>query len=90
MTIERRKVWSLVEARDMLTTMLGDIGDWTALQHYLLEYLPPADRITATASAFAASLELVREGKLEMRQGEAFSPLYMRRSRTKTGSGGQE
>ncbi|MGN7291389.1 segregation and condensation protein A [Rhizobium sp. SAFR-030] len=79
-TIERRKVWSLVEARQMLTAMLGEIGDWTALQHYLLDYLPPAERVTATASAFAASLELVREGRLEMRQDGVFQPLYMRRS----------
>lgn len=78
-TIERRKVWSLVEARELLTTMLGEISDWTALQHYLLDYMPPGDRVTATASAFAASLELVREGKLEIRQDGVFQPIYMRR-----------
>jgi segregation and condensation protein A len=78
-TIERRKVWSLVEAREMLTAMLGEIGDWTVLQRYLLDFLPPADRVTATASAFAASLELVREGKLEIRQDGVFAPIYMRR-----------
>lgn len=77
-TIERRKVWSLVEARELLTSMLGEIGDWTSLQTHLLNYLPPADRVTATASAFAASLELVREGKLEMRQEAAFASLYLR------------
>lgn len=77
-TIERRKVWSLADARDLLTRMIGEITDWTALQHYLLEYLPPADRVTATASAFAASLELVREGKLEIRQDGAFQPIYLR------------
>lgn len=77
-TIERRKVWSLVEARALLTAMLGDIGDWAELQSYLLAYLPPADRITATASAFAASLELVREGKLEIRQEGAFQPIFLR------------
>lgn len=77
-TIERRKVWSLVEARQLLTAMLGEIGDWTSLQAHLLEYLAPADRITATASSFAASLELVREGKLEMRQDAAFGSLYVR------------
>jgi segregation and condensation protein A len=77
-TIEKRKVWSLADARAMLTQMLGEISDWTALQHYLLQYLPPADRVTATASAFAASLELVREGKLEIRQDGAFQPIYMR------------
>lgn len=77
-TIEMRKVWSLADARDLLTRMIGEITDWTALQHYLLEYLPPADRVTATASAFAASLELVREGKLEIRQDGAFQPIYLR------------
>lgn len=79
-TIERRTVWSLVEARGLLTQMIGDIPDWTALEHYLLRYLTtPAERVTAIASAFAASLELVREGKMEIRQEGAFQPLYMRR-----------
>ena len=77
-TIERRKVWSLSDARELLTRMLGEVTDWTALQRYLLEYLPPADRVTATASAFAASLELVREGKIEIRQEGAFQPTYLR------------
>lgn len=80
-TIERRKVWSLVEARELLTTMMGEMGDWTVLQSYLLDFLSPADRVTATASAFAASLELVREGKIEMRQEGAFGPLYLRQGR---------
>lgn len=79
-TIERRRVWSLVDARTILTRMIGDITDWTALEHYLLRYMTnPEDRVTAIASAFAASLELVREGKLEIRQDGAFEPLYMRR-----------
>jgi segregation and condensation protein A len=79
-TIERRTVWSLVEARAILTRMIGDITDWTALEHYLLRYMTnPGERATAIASAFAASLELVREGKMEIRQEGAFQPLYMRR-----------
>jgi segregation and condensation protein A len=86
-TIERRKVWSLVEAREMLTSMLGEIGDWTVLQRYLMDYLPAADRVTATASAFAASLELVREGKLEIRQDGVFAPIYMRRGTGRTTGG---
>nr|WP_222858667.1 ScpA family protein [Rhizobium mesosinicum] len=79
-TIERRNVWSLTDARELLTQMIGDIVDWTALEQYLLRYLTsPAERVTAVASAFAASLELVREGKLEIRQDGAFQPIYMRR-----------
>lgn len=83
-TIERRKVWSLTDARELLTRMLGEIDDWTALQHYILPYLPPEDRVTATASAFAASLELVREGKLQIRQDGAFQPIYLRKGADKT------
>ena len=78
-TIERRRVWSLSDARGILTRMIGEIVDWTALDHFLLRYLPsPEERVTAIASAFAASLELVREGRLEIRQEGAFQPIYMR------------
>ncbi|MCC8934303.1 MULTISPECIES: segregation and condensation protein A [Rhizobiaceae] len=78
-TIERRRVWSLSDARGILTRMIGEITDWTALDHFLLRYLPsPEDRVTAIASSFAASLELVREGRLEIRQDGAFQPIYMR------------
>ncbi|MGV1869480.1 segregation and condensation protein A [Agrobacterium rosae] len=79
-TIEKRQVWSLVDARELLTSMLGEIGEWTALDRYLLQYVAdPAMRATAMASAFAASLELVREGSLEIRQDGAFQPLFMRK-----------
>jgi segregation and condensation protein A len=79
-TIEKRQVWSLVDARELLTSLLGDIDDWTALDHYLLQYIAdPAHRVTAIASAFAASLELVREGTLEIRQDGAFQPIFMRK-----------
>jgi segregation and condensation protein A len=79
-TIARRTVWSLTDARELLTRLIGDIGDWTALEHHLLRYMTSAEeRITAIASAFAASLELAREGKIEIRQDGAFQPLYMRR-----------
>lgn len=80
-TIEKRQVWSLVEARELLNSLLGDVGEWTVLDQYLLQYVPdPAMRVTAIASAFAASLELVREGSLQIRQEGAFQPIYIRRS----------
>ena len=79
-TIEKRQGWSLAEARDILSRMIGETDGWMALDHYLLRYLSsPRDRATAIASAFAASLEMVREGELEIRQDGAFEPLYMRR-----------
>lgn len=78
-TIAERGVWSLVEAREKLERLFGKLADWTSLDRFLGEFrVEPAERVTARASAFAASLELVREGRLEMRQDEAFSPLFLR------------
>jgi segregation and condensation protein A len=77
--IAKRGVWSLKEARDILIRLIGEFRDWTALDQYLTEYLASAEeRSTAIASSFAATLELVREGAIEMRQQEAFAPLYLR------------
>ncbi len=77
--IEKRGVWSLKEARTILARMIGTMREWTALDTFLLEYLSlPDERTTALASSFAATLELVREGAMEIRQQEAFAPLYMR------------
>jgi segregation and condensation protein A len=78
-TIARRRVWSLAEARLMLARMVGALDEWTAIDRFLLRYMTdPAERPTAIASSFAATLELVREGRIEMRQDGAFSPLYVR------------
>ncbi|MGN6549320.1 MAG: segregation and condensation protein A [Pararhizobium sp.] len=79
-TIARRRVWALADARGILTRMIGEMSDWTALDTFLLRYLSsPAERTTALASSFAATLELVREGRVEIRQEQAFAPIYMRR-----------
>ncbi len=78
--IAKRSVWSLQEAREILMRLVGRLKDWTALDRYLIEYVvEPAERATAIASSFAASLELVREGRLEVRQAAAFEPIYLRR-----------
>ncbi|MCJ8051720.1 segregation/condensation protein A [Shinella curvata] len=81
-TIEKRNVWSLSDAREILSLLVGGFADddWTALDHFMLRYLTdPAERTTAIASAFAATLELVREGRLELRQDGVFQPIYLRR-----------
>ncbi len=77
--VRRRSVWSLQEARDLLMRLLGTNLNWAPVDSYLIHYLADeAQRATVLASTFSASLELVREGRLEIRQGEAFSPLYVR------------
>lgn len=77
--IARRSVWSLKDAREILTRLIGSVADWTALDGFLIDYMStPEERSTAIASSFAASLEMVREGHIEIRQQEAFAPLYLR------------
>ncbi len=79
-TIGKRRVWSLSDARVILVRLIGELKDWTALDQYLVRYLSdPEERVTAIASSFAASLEMVREGKIEIRQDGVFQPIYMRR-----------
>jgi segregation and condensation protein A len=59
------------------------MDDWGRFDVYLRDYLvEPARRRSVTASSFSASLELAREGTLEIRQVEAFKPIYMRRRRS--------
>lgn len=78
--IAKRGVWSLKQAREVLARMIGDLADWTELDRFLIAYFTrPEERSTAMASTFAASLELVREGALEIRQQAPFAPLYMRK-----------
>ena len=74
-----REVWSLAEARQALTRLVGAEADWTAFDNFLLEACAaPHMRRSARASTFAAALELAREGKIEMRQERAFAPIWLR------------
>jgi segregation and condensation protein A len=74
-----REVWSLQEAREALGRLVGQVADWTPLDALLTQYLVRPDmRRSVTASAFGASLELAREGRLELRQIEPFAPIYVR------------
>jgi segregation and condensation protein A len=75
-----RQVWSLAQARDALGRLIGQAQDWVSLDHWLIEYgVEPKLRRSARASSFSASLEMVREGVLELRQDAHFAPLFMRR-----------
>jgi len=78
-----RTVWSLQDARDILKRLIGDSGEWVSMDIYLSQYLAkPDERATVRASTFASSLELVRQGEIEVRQTETFGPIYMRRRRS--------
>jgi segregation and condensation protein A len=74
-----REVWSLAEARAALARLIGGRCDWTLFDDWLLDAcLDPSMRRSARASSFSASLELVREGKIELRQERTFAPIWIR------------
>ena len=55
-------------------------GDRTQLDMFIEQYLPKGEEErTAIASSFGATLEMAREGLLEIRQDEPFAPIYMRK-----------
>ena len=81
--VRQRTVWSLKEARDELERLLGMTCDWAPLDQLLAEFLVgPELRKTALASGFTATLEMTREGALEIRQTKVFAPLLVRRRST--------
>jgi segregation and condensation protein A len=75
-------VYALADARHRLMRNMPPSGDWADLTSFL-----PADdlfaeappRRSVLASAFAAGLELAKEGRAELRQDTAFAPVYVRR-----------
>jgi len=80
-TVKRRTVWSIKEARSRLQVLIGDVQDtWVQLDFFIERYLPtPEDTKTVRASSFGATLEMAREGVVELRQDAPFAPIYMRK-----------
>ena len=77
--VARREVFSLADARQMLATLIGRLADWMPMEAFLTPFFATTERRrTVMASTFAAGLELVREGRLAMRQTEPFAPLHLR------------
>jgi segregation and condensation protein A len=79
--MDRDAVFTLEQALERMRGLIGFAGSWTDISSYLPEGFTtdPARWRSATASTFAASLELVKEGKVEIRQEDAFMPIELRR-----------
>ncbi|MEM6666500.1 MAG: ScpA family protein [Pseudomonadota bacterium] len=79
LTLFRRTAVSLEDARAMLRRFVGDLADWAPLDGFLLAAgIEQEDRRSALASGFSASLELAREGQVEIRQSKTFAPIMVR------------
>lgn len=79
--VKARKVWSIKEARQRLEHLIGEAtGRWQQLDFFMQQYLPSLEVAkTVKASSFGATLEMAREGLVELRQDAPFAPIYMRR-----------
>jgi segregation and condensation protein A len=79
--MDRDAVLTLEQALERMRPLIGFAGTWTDISTYLPEAFTgdPARIRSATASTFAASLELVKEGHAEIRQAETFAPIQLRR-----------
>jgi segregation and condensation protein A len=81
--IQPTELYSMEDALQHLSDLLGRLPDWTALA----SFVPGAVgnsllSRSAMAAHFVASLELTKAGKLELRQEGVFSPIYLRRVRS--------
>jgi segregation and condensation protein A len=77
--IEPQELFSVEQAVERLRHLLGSMPDWQDLSAFLPDGLKGSLIVrSALASTFAATLELVRQGQVEMRQDEAFDPIYIR------------
>ncbi len=78
---DRVHVFTMEQALERMRGLIGFAGDWTDLAAYLPDgwNADPVRRRSATASTFAASLELVKQGQIELRQTESFAPIAIRR-----------
>ena len=79
--MDRNDVFTMEEALERMRGLIGFAVDWVDISSYLPDGwgASPIRRRAATASTFAASLELAKAGKVELRQSETFAPLELRR-----------
>jgi segregation and condensation protein A len=77
--ISPMKLYSMDDALERLGKLLGHVPDWTTLSQFLPDGIGDDLMMrSAVASTFAASLELVRQGKLQLNQSQTFAPIYLR------------
>ena len=78
MTIEAANLYTVDRALARIRSMLGSTPEWKELWHFLpTDISNPLVRRSAIAATFTASLELAREGKLDIRQTSTFGQIYI-------------
>lgn len=79
-------LYSVEDAVERLRALLGDMPGWRTLSTFLPADLRDSLMLrSAVATTFSASLEMVKAGKVQLRQDNAFGPIYLRRREEKDG-----
>lgn len=79
--IHKRAVYTLDQALERLSGLIGLAMDWTDLFQFLPEDTGNAEmNRSVKASLFTASLEMARQGKAEIVQKQTFGPLFIRKT----------
>ena len=79
LAIEPSAFHSVEEALQRLSPLLGHLPEWRELTNFLPEELRGELFLrSALAATFAATLELARRGRVELRQDRTFGPIYLR------------
>ncbi len=85
--ISKAPIFSVEDARKRIERLFGKIKDWSTLdtllpEDWLQSQYGPANKQarwrSAKASTFMASLELVKEGHMQIKQLVHFGPVYVR------------
>ncbi len=81
LSMKRDAIFTTEQALERMKKLIGHAIEWGDLMQYLPEAwrIDPQKRRSATASTFAAALELVKEGQLEMRQSDVFARIDLRK-----------
>lgn len=79
--LARGPVYTMEQALERMRGLIGTAVDWVTLSAWLPEdwATEPGRRRSATAASFAAALELVKAGRLAIRQDAHFRPIYLRK-----------
>ncbi|NBT33231.1 MAG: segregation/condensation protein A [Rhodobacteraceae bacterium] len=83
--MDRGKLMTMEQALERLRPIIGFAGEWADLTTFIPDGWDddPMARRSSRAATFAASLELAKEGKLEIRQSETFAPIQVRRRQSR-------
>jgi len=79
--MDRDRVFTMEQALERMRGLVGYAMEWTDLASYLPEgwETDPTMRRSATAATFAATLEMVKTGQIELRQNDIFAPIEIRK-----------